>query len=236
MKKTTLSLALGCALGYAQPAAAQDDTHTGSPWSVSVVLGPRYHLHGSRDAFAGATVGFAPGLIVSRDLLPERSRLELAVELGFDAEADTGSLHQAWRTRITSVSPFAGLSLRVRALRWLLPFVRVHAGAAWHEVALDANDGSGVMTAEAWGFQGSASAGLMFQTGTFAREGAFRRVRLAFTIEGGAMYSAPVTLQSAPQRPQDQRTADDLLPVQRARLGDLDISASFVRLGAGFRF
>lgn len=236
MKKLHIALALGCALGYAQSAAAQEVPHTASPWSISLVMGPRYHLHGSRDAFSGTTVGFAPGLILSRDLLSESSRLELAVELGYEVEANTGTLHQAWRTGITMVTPFAGLSLRVRALRWLLPFVRVHAGAAWHEVKLDANDGSGTLEANGWGFQGSASLGLMFQTGTFAREGAFRRVRLAFTLEGGAVYSAPVTLELAPQRPGDERVAADRLPVQRVRLGDLDVSASFVRLGVGFRF
>ncbi|MFO0625806.1 MAG: hypothetical protein U0325_09345 [Polyangiales bacterium] len=236
MKTLAPALALTLVVGVAQPAAAQEVPHTASPWSVSVVLGPRYHLSGSRDAFSSETVGFAPGFVLSRDLLPGDARVELAAEVGFDVEANAGSLHQAWRTTVSSFSPFAGLALRVRALRWLLPYVRVHAGGVIHDVRLDPNDNSGVLEASAWGFQGTAGLGLMFQTGTFAREGAFRRVRLAFTLEGGAMYSTPVTLEAGPQAPSDARAAADRLPVPRVRLGDLDNSATYVRLGVGFRF
>lgn len=232
----TLCLSLALFLGYAQPAAAQEVSHTASPWAVSVVVGPRYHLSGSRDAFSSETVGFAPGFVLSRDLLPGSSRLELAAEIGFDAEANTGSLRQSWRTSVTSFSPFAGVAVRFRALRWLLPYVRVHAGAVVHDVRLDPNDNSGALEASAWGFQGTAGLGLMFQTGTFAREGAFQRVRFAFTLEGGAVYSSPVTLEAGPRAPSDARAAADRLPVSRVRLGDLDASATYVRLGIGFRF
>jgi hypothetical protein len=72
---------------------------------VSVVAGPRYHLSGTRDAFSSETVGFAPGFVLSRDLLPGSSRLELAAELGFDVEANTGSLHQSWRTSCRASRP-----------------------------------------------------------------------------------------------------------------------------------
>ncbi len=232
----TLFVPLALALAYAQPAAAQEVPHTASPWSVSVVLGPRYHLSGSRDAFSSETVGFAPGFVLSRDLLPGSSRLELAAEIGFDAEANTGSLHQSWRTSVTSFSPFAGVAVRFRALRWLLPYARVHAGAVVHDVRLDPNDNSGVLEASAWGFQGTAGLGLMFQTGTFAREGAFQRVRFAFTLEGGAVYSTPVTLEAGPRAPSDERAAADRIQVPRVRLGELDGSATYVRLGIGFRF
>ncbi len=232
----TLCLPLALVLGYAQPAAAQEVAHTASPWAVSVVAGPRYHLSGTRDALSSETVGFAPGFVLSRDLLPGSSRLELAAEIGFDAEANTGSLRQSWRTSVSSFSPFGGIAVRFRALRWLLPYVRVHAGAVLHDVRLDPNDNSGVLEASAWGFQGTAGLGLMFQTGTFAREGAFQRVRFAFTLEGGAVYSSPVTLEAGPRAPSDARAAADRLPVARVRLGDLDTSATYVRLGVGFRF
>lgn len=236
MKTYAMTLALACALTVTQRAAAQDVSHTASPWYVGVVAGPRYHLDGSRDAFSGTTVGGAVGLLVSRDLLPASTRWELAVELGAEVEANTGELHQAWRTTVSSVAPFAGVSVRFRLLRWLLPYLRVNAGGTWHEVSLDAMDGSGALAGGAWGFQGSAGLGLMFQTGTFAREGAFRRVRFAFTLEGGAVYASPVTLEVEPRAPSDERAAADRLPVQRVRLGELDTSASYIRLGVGLRF
>lgn len=236
MKILAMTLALGCSLGVSQTAAAQEISHTASPWYVGVLLGPRYHLDGSRDAFSRETVGFAPGLIVARDLLSEGSRVELAAEIGFDIEANTGSLHQAWRTRVSTFTPVAGFSLRYRALKWLLPYLRVNAGAALHEVSLEGTDSSGTLEGSAWGFQGTAGLGLMFQTGTFARDGAFRRVRLAFTLEGGAVYNAPVSIEVAPRAPADEREAADRLPVQRVRLGELDTSATYVRVGVGFRF
>lgn len=236
MKKSALIAALGCTLGYSNLAAAQGDTYTQSPWYVGLALGARYHLHGSRDAFSSETVGFASGLIVGRELLAESSRLELAVELGYEIEANTGSLHQNWRTQITSVTPMAGLNLRVRLLPWLLPFVRVHAGATWHEVQLDGFDSATPLDGSAWAFQGSAGLGLMFQTGTFAREGRFRRLRLAFSLEGGAIYTAPTAIEVGPRAPSDERAAADRIPVRRVRLGDLDTSASYVRFTVGFRF
>lgn len=238
MNTRRLALWLIASLACAGSAAAQEvpPPPADSPWHVSLVMGARYHLDGSRDAFSSETVGFASGVMLGRALTSPASRVELAVELGFEAEANQGDLHQAWSTRITSLAPSAGLSLRVRALRWLLPYVRVHAGATWHEVSLDANDGSGTLDGSAWGFQGSAGLGLMLQTGTFAREGAFRALRFAFTLEGGAVYAMPVTLEVAPRAPSDEQLASDRLPVQRVRLGELDTSASYVRAGVGFRF
>lgn len=229
---------LAALLLRAGAAAAQQDPPppAASPWHLSVVMGARYHLDGSRDAFSSETVGLASGLIFGRVVTSPASRVELAAELGFEAEANTGALHQAWNTRITSLAPSAGLSLRVRALRWLLPYARVHAGATWHEVSLDAHDGSGTLDGSAWGFQGSAGLGLMLQSGTFAAEGALRALRFAFTIEGGAVYATPVTLEVAPRAPSDEARASDRLPVQRVRLGALDTSASYVRVGVGFRF
>lgn len=223
----------------AQAVAAQEVTPpppAASPWSVAVVMGARYHWDGSRDAFSRETVGFASGVIVGRALTSPALPVELALELGFEAESNQGSLHQAWATRITSLAPSAGLSLRWRARPWLLPYVRVHAGATWHEVSLEANDGGGFLDGSAWGFQGSAALGLMFQTGTFAREGAFRAVRFAATIEGGAVYAAPVGITVQPRAPTDERVAADRLPASAVRVGDLDTSGSFVRVGVGFRF
>lgn len=226
------------ALACAGSAAAQEvaTPPAASPWHVSLVLGARYHLDGSRDAFSSETVGFASGVILGRALTAPGSRVELAAELGFEGESNKGSLHQAWTTRVTALMPSAGVSLRVRTVRWLLPYLRVHAGATWHDVSLDAQDGSGTLDGSAWGFQGSAGLGLMFQTGTFAREGAFRALRFAFTIEGGAVYAMPVTLEVVPRAPADAQRASDRLPVQRVRLGELDASASYVRVGVGFRF
>lgn len=226
------------AFACAGSAAAQEVTPppAASPWHASLVMGARYHLDGSRDAFSSESVGFASGLILGRVLTAPGSRVELAAELGFEGESNKGELHQAWTTRVTSLAPSAGLSLRVRTVSWLLPYLRVHAGATWHDVSLDSQDGSGTLDGSAWGFQGSAGLGLMFQTGTFAREGAFRALRFAFTIEGGAVYAMPVTLEVAPRAPSDEQLANDRLPVQRVRLGELDTSASYVRVGVGFRF
>lgn len=225
------------ALACAGSAAAQEvpTTVASSPWHVSLIAGPRYHLDGSRDAFSSETVGFASGVLLGR-VLAAPGRLEVAAELAFEGETNRGELHQAWTTQVTALTPTAGLSLRVRTVRWLLPFVRLHVGATWHDVSLDARDGSGVLEGSAWGFQGSAGLGLMLQSGTFARSGAFRAMRFAFTIEGGSVYASPVTLEVAPRAPSDAQRAADRLPVQPVRLGALDTSAIYVRLGLGFRF
>jgi len=236
VKTRTMTLVLVAALGCAGGAAAQDVAPAASPWSVTAVVGARYHLDGSRDAFSGETVGFATGVIAGRALTAAGAPVELAAELGFEVESNEGTLHQAWRTRVTTLSPTAGLSLRVRALRWLLPFVRVHAGAAWHDLALDARDGSGALEGSVWGFQGSAGLGVMLQSGTFSDAGAFRAVRFVFTLEGGGVYASPVTASVAPRAPDDARRAQDRIPVAPVRLGALDASATYVRVGVGFRF
>lgn len=234
MKIIPLSAMALSLVGYAGVAAAQAPTP--SPWSVMATGGPRYYLDGSRDAFSRQTVGFAGGFIAGRTVTSAELPIELAVELGFEAEAGEGTLHQAFTTRIGSLAPSLGLSLRWRARRWLLPYVRVQGGATWHSVSLEARDGTGAFDGGAWTFQASAGLGLMFQTGTFADTGAFRTTRFAFSIEGGAVYAMPAEISVETRAPSDERLARDRIAAPAVRLGALDTSATYVRLGVGLRF
>lgn len=222
-----------CVLGYADPAAAQAPTP--SPWMVSVTFGPRYHFDGSRAAFSREEVGFAGGVLLGRTLTPASLPVELAVELGFESERNTGELRRAFTTRVNSLAPSLGVSLRWRALRWLLPFARIHAGATRHEVSLETQGGDDALSGGAWTFQGSAGLGLMFQTGTFSDAGFFRSTRFVFTLEGGVAYTMPAEIAVTP-RVTDERLAQDRIATTAVRLGDLDTSAGYLRFGLGLRF
>ncbi len=230
------TLALALATAVSATARAQTSNPARSPWSASFEIGPAWHHDPSYQTFLrGREVPPVGGLSFGRDLAHLGPSVSLAAEVGWRLESTSGRVRQAFDTQLVTNHLQAAVTLRVEALSWLAPYVRVAGGAA-HLSANFEDDQSNLLTAREWAPYGAAGAGVLVTSGRWFQGIGARTLRLAIAVEGGYQLVAPTTLRVAKPAPSDERAANDAVAAQPASLGTLDPSSAYLRVVMGVRF
>lgn len=229
---TRAAVIAGLCVGLCAATAHAEDGP--SPWAVSLEAGARWHLDAGWDAVSSAEAVPFGGVGVARDLTPSNGRFVLAVDAGYTYAAGARRLYARWDAVGKEHAMLAGVSLRVRALSWLLPYARLSAGAMYTAVRFD--DGAQALDADGWAPLGGAGLGVTLQTGELFPTGGGRAGRFAFSVEGGMLLAPSQTFTANPRAPSDETLANDRLPTTGVRLGDLNNSAPYLRVSAAFRF
>ncbi len=219
------------------PTAAPVAAPFHAPFQASMALDVIWRPDRGYDVFTDAQVSAGFGLTFARTFTARGSRIEFGAEVGWRLDGVAGRFAQRFNSALWTNTFTGGVHVRLAVAPFFLPFVRVAGGGAITETRLTADDSSGALVGNAWSAVGIAGLGVMLRTPNgFAREGVGSRVGFAFSVEGGAQLFSTTTLVVTPEAPRDDRVAREQIPLRSATLGDVQQSAPYMRMAAGFVF
>jgi hypothetical protein len=236
MSTRSVSVAVFSTMFAAAPVVCAQSSAAESPWSVAAESMFRWPHDRSYTAFydASSPPG-AGGLAVGRDLVRLGAHVTLGVELNWTYESTQSRVRSEVATSLATHRLQGGVVLRFDLSRFVTPYTRLVAGAAYLDVTLE-DDANRPLTGDAWAPQGALGLGILFTSGRWFRGIGWLRGKLALGIEGGYQYTLPTRLTGMVSVPTDTTAAADRLPSQAVSFGTLDASAGYLRATFSLRF
>ncbi len=175
----------------------------------------------------GGSVGYAVWMKGPLSLSPE-------LGVGADSQSASGLFGGAISsTKLQTVSYYTGATLRYALLSFLEPEARIALGLSTIKADIYPSSGPGKLEEKSLSPFGSLGAGVTFRSPPAAlgtRSGSLESLVIGLTVEGGYVLGGSVDLSPTPS------PAMGRIATQDARLGSLDRSGPYVRVGLGARF